>query len=667
MPTRSPTSRKHDLEILANLCAHGSSRQLPDWMKGDQISLGGMAMGKGDHLVDQAKYTAYAEAVVDHFKDKIKLWEPWNEPGVKMRSSEYVPLLRAAYTGIKKADPTAIVYGLCGTWDVDGDLYGWVRSCLKLGAADCMDKISIHGYHVIERRYAAKVKEMAREITGRDWAVADTEAGPFVTFQVYPQLVDAMFAQPLSGLDDTIGAMPRLYINELANGVERGSWFNLVSYYSGIHYRDLAMLEYDGSPTPAMIAYNTVIDLLGPSKHYRSVPMGGDVAIEVFLDGNGRPLATLWADKQPQTLLIPVSASSAELIDLLGQSHAPSAKGSGIELKLGSRPIFLRAGAMSADQLAAALGQSKVEGLDDLDITRVGLSRDAKGDPSLAVVLHGKTAQPSGGDVAISNSPWALSTATQPFLPIPLDESRIVYFPLSGSVETSGDIKINVVAKLDASKTLSRTWPLKVWSFPKLNSPLKVDGNLSKWDPSILQPVCDWVSGAGAWNSDGLYFAFRVHDTTPQQTVSKTEPWRSDSIELYFNPSIEHSFHNGDFYPGDAQIICPMPGLRDSSSTVSTTYRGQPPGSDLNKSPRMVPQTIQLATRRIDGGYTMEIFVPWKNFPESFTPGVGNFMGFSMAVRDVDATGLEQRRFIWSGDDTDFRDTSGYGLLLLTK
>jgi hypothetical protein len=666
--TLADLARKHDLEILANLCAHGSSRQLPDWMRGDQISLGGMAMGKGDRLLDQDKFREYAEAVTDHFKDKIKMWEPWNEPSVKVRAAEYVPLLRAAYTGIKAADPTATVYGLCGTWDIGGDLYGWVRNCLKLGAADCMDKISIHGYHVMERRYAAKVKQMAKELTGRDWAVADTEAGPYVTFQVYPQLVDAMYAGAPDDLDDTIGSMPRLYINELSNGVERGSWFNLTSYYAGIHYRDLVMLEYDGSPTPAMIAYNTLVDLLGPAKHYRSVPMGGDVAIEVFLDGDGRPLATLWADKSPQTLEIPLSASHVALIDLLGRSHTPAPNGDGIELKLGKRPIFLRADTtLSADQLVAALGKSAVKDLDDLELTRVGLSRDKNGQPALAVVVKGKTAQPLAGELHVSGSPWNLSTWTRSFSPIQVDESRILDFPLSRAPIAPANNTVNLSVELGNSKVLSWTRQLKIWSIPHLAKPVPIDGDLSEWDPSSFRAIADWVKAAGAWDSRGVYFAIRCQDKTPQLHVPTATPWRSDSVELYFNPSIQHSFQDGEFYPGDAQVICPVPGLQDSLSPVFTAYRGQPPGSDLNKSPRMRPEYIVMAAKRSDGGYTMEIFVPWKNFPENFAPRAGNFMGFSIAARDVDKNGVELHRVLWAGDDTDYRDTSGYGLLLLTQ
>jgi hypothetical protein len=660
-------ARRNDLEIMANLCAHGSSRQLPDWMKGSQIGLGGMSMGKGDHLLDPQKYSDYSQAVVGHFKDRINMWEPWNEPSVKLRAEEYLPLLKAAYTGIKAADPTANVYGLCGTWDVSGDLYGWVKSCLKLGAGDYMDKISIHGYHVPERRYAANVQQLAKQISGKDWTIADTEAGPFVTFQVYPQLVDAMMASPKVSLDDSIASMPQLYVNELSNGVERGSWFNLTSYYAGIHYRDLVMLEYDGSPTPAMIACNTLIDLLGPSKHFHSVPMGGDMAIEVFIDNDGQPLATLWADKLPQTLQIPIVGEKLQLLDLRGQVQTPDAQRDGIELKLSKRPLFLRAHNLSAEQLVAELSKSVVVGLEDLEITRAVLSRDQNGQPAIAVVLKGNASQPSGGKLTVSNSPWALSSTTENFLPVQLDDSRLVYFPLSGAPGASGDATISLQTKLDNEKSLQRTWPLKIWSSTRATKPVKVDGDLSKWDASQFHQLGTWASAASAWDDSGVYFAVRCHDNTPQQHVPVAAPWKSDSVELYFNPSVEHSFEGGTFYPGDAQVTCPVPGLQDSSTSVSTAYLGQPPGSDLNKSLHMVPENVRMATKRFDGRYTMEIFVPWKNFPEGFAPQSGNFLGFSMALRDVDANGVEQSRVIWAGDDSDYKDTSRYGSLLLTS
>jgi hypothetical protein len=360
-----------------------------------------------------------------------------------------------------------------------------------------------------------------------------------------------------------------------------------------------------------------------------------------------------------------------QLVDLRGQSQTPPPQGDGIELKLNKRPVFLRTSLLSPDQLTAALGKSVVVGLKDLEITRAGLSHNADGQPSLAVILRGKMSQPFTGELTVSNSPWPLSSMTQAFSPVPLDASQIVYFPLSQLPAASQDSKIDLAVKLDDGKTVSRSLPLKIWSSTAAAIPVKIDGDLSEWDASKFRRVSDQASAASVWDASGVYFALRCQDSTPQQHVPTATPWRSDSVELYFNPSIEqslaHSSQDGNFFPGDAQVICPVPGMKDSSSTVSTAFRGQPPGSDLNKSPRMVPETIRMATKRFEGGYTMEIFVPWKNFPEGFAAKAGNFMGFSLAVRDVNENGIEQHRVIWAGDDADYKDTSGYGLLLLAQ
>ncbi|MDZ4198451.1 MAG: hypothetical protein U1E27_04105, partial [Kiritimatiellia bacterium] len=172
--------RDAGLEIMALLTSHGNYHTPyfhPKWMLTGKPSEGGRAGGEGAALPSAEAYEKLAEEAARHFAGRINHWESWNEPGVKMRPHEYMPLHEAFYRGIKKGNPAAFVLGLCGTWDIGGDLYGWVRQCLNLGAADSMDAIAIHGYHARQRDYGAEVRRIAREMTGREIPVWDTESG----------------------------------------------------------------------------------------------------------------------------------------------------------------------------------------------------------------------------------------------------------------------------------------------------------------------------------------------------------------------------------------------------------------------------------------------------------------------------------------------------------
>ena len=59
-------------------------------------------------------WSAYAAALVDHYKGRIHYWEVWNEGNAGFNdghnvTADYANLVAAAYAGAKKSDPTAMV------------------------------------------------------------------------------------------------------------------------------------------------------------------------------------------------------------------------------------------------------------------------------------------------------------------------------------------------------------------------------------------------------------------------------------------------------------------------------------------------------------------------------------------------------------------------------
>lgn len=92
-----------------------------------------------------AAFGRYAEAVARRYQGKVDHWEVWNEPNSTFWSStpeRYVQLLRAAYEGVKRGNPQAMVIGasLSGV-----DLF-YLRNLFRLGAAQWMDALSVHPY-----------------------------------------------------------------------------------------------------------------------------------------------------------------------------------------------------------------------------------------------------------------------------------------------------------------------------------------------------------------------------------------------------------------------------------------------------------------------------------------------------------------------------------------
>jgi polysaccharide biosynthesis protein PslG len=96
---------------------------------------------------DHAPFMSYCEKVCRRYKDRVKFWEIWNEPDSKVYWEpqdglvEYVRLLRAAYTVLKRVDP------LCSV--LNGGLSAGLDSVHRLyenGAKGFFDIMNIHAF-----------------------------------------------------------------------------------------------------------------------------------------------------------------------------------------------------------------------------------------------------------------------------------------------------------------------------------------------------------------------------------------------------------------------------------------------------------------------------------------------------------------------------------------
>jgi hypothetical protein len=72
----------------------------------------------------------------------------------------------------------------------------------------------------------------------------------------------------------------------------------------------------------------------------------------------------------------------------------------------------------------------------------------------------------------------------------------------------------------------------------------------------------------------------------------------------------------------------------------------------------------QHAWSAVDGGYTVELAIPWKNL--GMTPSAGMTLGFDLAVNDDDNGGTREGQLVWSGIADNYKNTMGYGELTLS-
>ena len=95
---------------------------------------------------DIAEWENYVFKTVEHFRDRIRHWEIWNEPCWQGFFSgtpeEYAELLKAAHRAIRRADPQAVVIGGC----FSSHAAEWTRRVLAQDGLDFMDALSYHVY-----------------------------------------------------------------------------------------------------------------------------------------------------------------------------------------------------------------------------------------------------------------------------------------------------------------------------------------------------------------------------------------------------------------------------------------------------------------------------------------------------------------------------------------
>jgi polysaccharide biosynthesis protein PslG len=124
----------------------------PPWARDEQCR-----STKHCHPADPATFGRFANTVVDRYHDKIQHWEVWNEPNFayfwepRPNVDNYASVLQAAYSGIKKADPQALVLsgGLAASGDeADGSIapITFISRLYQLKANQYIDAVALHPY-----------------------------------------------------------------------------------------------------------------------------------------------------------------------------------------------------------------------------------------------------------------------------------------------------------------------------------------------------------------------------------------------------------------------------------------------------------------------------------------------------------------------------------------
>lgn len=161
-------------------------------------------------------------------------------------------------------------------------------------------------------------------------------------------------------------------------------------------------------------------------------------------------------------------------------------------------------------------------------------------------------------------------------------------------------------------------------------------GRLQK---SVIGTGNNTATFAARWDATHLYVAVRVRDD--QILEDSTSVWHDDALEIYIDAR------------GDRSTTY---GADDRQFTIGVGKRELAEARGLIGGAR-----AGIVTGA--GGYTFEIAIPWQDL--ELEPARGLSLGFDLGVNDDDDGGDRDSQQMWWGTNFNFRNTSGFGRLVL--
>ena len=180
----------------------------------------------------------------------------------------------------------------------------------------------------------------------------------------------------------------------------------------------------------------------------------------------------------------------------------------------------------------------------------------------------------------------------------------------------------------------------------KANDSVTVDGILDEaaWELSVAAnkavngTVNNDVTFGLLWDNTYLYVGARVLDDA--LFADSDRPFRDDAVEVY----IDVNNNGGPYDSFDNQFI---KGYNDTTLLISRSFEG----------------TALHDWADIDGGYSVELAIPWASL--GIVPGNEVTLGFDIGNDDDDDGGARDGQQVWAGNSFNFNNTSNFGDIIL--
>ncbi|MEJ3405946.1 endo-1,4-beta-xylanase [Rathayibacter sp. YIM 133350] len=204
-----------------------------------------------------ADYISYVRSVVARYKDRVHVWEVWNEPNTTdywrsgVNPARYAEILKASYSAIKQVDPSATVLaGSLAGFDV-----AFMQSVAANGAGASYDGLSFHTFV----RDAPEASMLPTWIAAAKSYVAsyNPTASLWITELAWSTCTDGCDG----GVDEQTQAdyLARSYLIAAAEGIRGISWWGITERGTGTGRLDnYGLVTADGRQKPAYAALKNI-------------------------------------------------------------------------------------------------------------------------------------------------------------------------------------------------------------------------------------------------------------------------------------------------------------------------------------------------------------------------------------------------------------------------
>ncbi len=327
---------------------------IPSW---ESATLGGYPPREND-------WVDYVHHVVERYKDEIKVWEFWNEPGLgTWNYTYYEKLLKVTYQTIKAIDPEAkLIHGLnvpeCGS--------GWVNNevIFRDGFGDYFDGLVRHPY----RMPYAPEDEVANYAPTPDSTTTFKEEimNDYALIQKYGGGKEMWYTEigwmgPGVGwtgntMQEQSDYLERTYVLALSTGLEPKV------FYQGFGTsNNIGALVNGAYPYPDLVAYANVANQLEEAKYVKTLNLSDGNIYACMFEASSTDVYALWTAKQDRWISVTEDIGKVTVIDGFGNPCPTVKQANQFSVLLQGSPVFMRAekGSSLNLQVATAPPSSK--------------------------------------------------------------------------------------------------------------------------------------------------------------------------------------------------------------------------------------------------------------------------------------------------------------------